>query len=53
MPMQDPLGLERCAVCSNAFAFEADDPASARRWQRGYSGFVCESCAAAGRDAEP
>ncbi len=53
MPMQDPLGLERCAVCSNAFEHDADAEATEHWNRRGYSGFVCESCAAAGRDAEP
>ena len=41
----DPLGLERCAVCSNAFSYDADEPAT-YRWRRtGHAGFVCRYCA--------
>ena len=41
----DPLGLERCAVCSNAFSHDADEPAT-YRWRRtGHAGFVCRYCA--------
>ena len=41
----DPLGLERCAVCSNAFSYDADEAAT-YRWRRsGHAGFVCRSCA--------
>lgn len=40
----DPLGLERCAVCGNAFGYEADETAT-YRWRRsGRSGFVCYRC---------
>lgn len=43
--VDDPLGLERCAVCTNAFAYEADEAAT-YRWRRsGRSGFVCRWCA--------
>jgi hypothetical protein len=41
----DPLGLERCAVCGNAFEYDAD-PAATEAWQQsGHDGFVCRWCA--------
>ena len=41
----DLLGLERCAVCTNAFGYDADEPAT-YRWRRtGHAGFVCRYCA--------
>ncbi len=41
----DPLGLERCAICENAFAYDADEQAT-YRWRRtGHRGFVCRYCA--------
>ena len=41
----DPLGLERCAVCANAFGSDADEAAT-YRWRRlGLAGFVCRYCA--------
>ncbi|HVC14458.1 MAG TPA: hypothetical protein VND62_06325 [Acidimicrobiales bacterium] len=41
----DPLGLERCALCANAFSYDADETAT-YRWRRtGRHGFVCRWCA--------
>jgi hypothetical protein len=45
MPVQDPLGLERCAQCGNAFAYDADAEATARWQAQGHSSFVCRWCA--------
>ena len=41
----DPLGLERCAVCANAFSYDGDEAAT-YHWRRtGHVGFVCRYCA--------
>jgi hypothetical protein len=41
----DPLGLERCALCSNAFGYDADEAATYRWRTTGHAGFVCRTCA--------
>lgn len=41
----DPLGLERCAVCGNAFYYDKDSEASAIWQLSGHHGFVCRWCA--------
>lgn len=41
----DPLGLERCAVCGNAFYYDKDKEASAIWQLSGHHGFVCHWCA--------
>jgi len=49
--MNDPLGLERCALCTNAFAYDADELATSRWQASGRRGFVCRWCA--GTASEP
>lgn len=44
MPIKDPLGLARCAMCSNAFAYDADERASDILFSEGDK-FVCHGCA--------
>lgn len=46
----DPLGLERCAICANAFVLDADAEATEIYRRAGGRGFVCRWCAA--RQAE-
>jgi uncharacterized protein YlaI len=49
----DPLGLRRCSLCSNAFAYDADETLTARLRRVGIlapSSFVCRFCAARHRD---
>ena len=41
----DPLGLERCSMCGNAFAYDADDEWTRRLRESGESGFICRWCA--------
>jgi hypothetical protein len=49
----DPLGLRRCAYCSNAFVYDAE-PAVTERLRRdgalGPKDFICHWCAARLRD---
>lgn len=50
-PVVDPLGLDRCAVCQNAFPPERDVAATARALKTGLirpGDFLCRRCA---RDA--
>lgn len=42
--VQDPLGLTRCAMCGNAFSYDADERTSGIVFPRG-NGFVCRWCA--------
>lgn len=44
MPVKDPLGVARCAMCSNAFAYDADERASGILFSEG-DGFICRWCA--------
>ena len=41
----DPLGLERCEVCTNAFSYDADERATAIWCACGNRGFLCKWCA--------
>ena len=45
MPTTDPLGLERCAICTNAFEYDADKQATKIWRASGRAGFVCDWCA--------
>jgi len=46
----DPLGLERCAACGNAFSYDADPDATAHWQDTGREGFVCRWCAESADD---
>jgi hypothetical protein len=49
MPVMDPLGLRRCALCSNAFTTEEHREATEHLRERGVIGpddFVCRACIA-------
>jgi hypothetical protein len=50
--VMDPLGLERCALCANAFSYDADSEATAAWQEAGYEGFVCRWCAPRLRSAQ-
>jgi uncharacterized protein YlaI len=41
----DPLGLERCVLCHNAFVYDADDEATQRLNELADIGFICRYCA--------
>jgi rubredoxin len=48
MTALDPLGLRRCAVCGNAFVYDADQAATEQLRRAGRIGprdFVCRWCA--------
>jgi hypothetical protein len=45
-PVIDPLGLERCAVCGNAYIYDADPDATSAWRDAGQTGFVCKWCSA-------
>mgnify|MGYP000400981160 CR=1 FL=1 len=47
MPVMDPLGLRRCRVCSNAFAYDAHPEATEHLRERSVIGpqdFICRWC---------
>jgi hypothetical protein len=41
----DPLGLNRCQICSNAFEYDFDENATVIWRAYGNRGFVCKQCA--------
>lgn len=50
MPTIDILGLERCAICTNAHEHDADPRATAIWRACGNRGFLCRWCAWRYRD---